>query len=260
MPARARRALSAGRRRVHHVFPGGWIWSCELATASRVPVSLPSRAVSTSKDGTGWENCWTACPRCANSSHTPGQRCLHPCREPAVPFRHSGWSQVGAHALRGRVRRSVAFDWLPYSSASSAWPVMKHLTHRSPPETPRDSDAARSGSRGATHRGALPQHGSPAIFNALTLFYFAAASFTESARRLGKPDLAGATFLLGDHPRFAPAFDLCVDLALQRADPTALVKQVLTAIEPDRHRRASDLSRRNSYGVFASDLRDARAN
>jgi tetracycline 7-halogenase / FADH2 O2-dependent halogenase len=96
----------------------------------------------------------------------------------------------------------------------------------------------------------------PQVFNALALLYFAAASFTESARRLGKPDLAG-TFLLGDHPRFAPAFERCVDLAHKRADPTSLVKQVLTAIKPIDIAGLSDLSRRNSYGVFASDLRNA---
>ena len=41
------------------------------------------------------------------------------------------------------------------------------------------------------------------LFTALSLLYFAAASFTETARRLGRPHLAGA-FLLSDHPWFGP--------------------------------------------------------
>jgi len=54
------------------------------------------------------------------------------------------------------------------------------------------------------------------LFSALTLLYFAAASFTETARRLGKPELAGHTFLLGEHPVFGPRFRYCIDVALKK--------------------------------------------
>jgi FADH2 O2-dependent halogenase len=97
----------------------------------------------------------------------------------------------------------------------------------------------------------------PEVFNGLTLLYFAAASFTETTHRLNKPELAGNTFLLGDHPTFAPAFQRCVELGLQRAEPNILIKHVLGAIEPIDIAGLSDFSRRNSYGVFASDLRHA---
>ena len=97
----------------------------------------------------------------------------------------------------------------------------------------------------------------PRVFNALTLLYFAAASFTETAHRLGKRELAGHTFLLGDHPTFAPAFQRCLDLALVDAEVDPVVKQILSAISPVDIAGLSDLSRRNSYGVFASDLRNA---
>ena len=91
----------------------------------------------------------------------------------------------------------------------------------------------------------------PPVFNALTLFYFAAASFTETRGDSANPTWREGRFL-GDHPRFAPAFEPCVDLAFN-APILPLVKQVLTAIEPIDIAGLSDLSRRNSYGVFASD-------
>jgi len=135
--------------------------------------------------------------------------------------------------------------------------ALKHLDTPEPHLKRHEAQTLREVDRGAQLIAALYRNmDRPQVFNALTLLYFAAASFTESARRLGRPDLAGGTFLLGDHPRFAPAFELCVGLALQRADPTSIVKQVLTAIEPIDIAGFSDLSRRNSYGVFASDLRN----
>ena len=39
------------------------------------------------------------------------------------------------------------------------------------------------------------------VFSALSLLYFTAVSYAETARRLGKPQLAGA-FLMHDHPVF----------------------------------------------------------
>jgi FADH2 O2-dependent halogenase len=136
--------------------------------------------------------------------------------------------------------------------------VLKHLDAPGPHLKRHETQTLREVDRAAQLVAALYRNmDRPQVFNALTLLYFAAASFTETARRLGRPDLAGQMFLLGDHPRFAPAFEICVDLALQRADPTTIVKQVLTAIEPIDIAGLSDFSRLNSYGVFASDLRDA---
>ena len=46
------------------------------------------------------------------------------------------------------------------------------------------------------------------VFAALSLLYFAAASFSETARRLGRPELA-SSFLLQDHPHFGPELRAC---------------------------------------------------
>jgi tetracycline 7-halogenase / FADH2 O2-dependent halogenase len=95
------------------------------------------------------------------------------------------------------------------------------------------------------------------LFSALTLLYFAAASFTETARRLGKPDLAGNTFLLGEHSLFAPRFRQCVNVALMKPTGTvrtALLHAIQQAIEPVNVAGLGRVERRHWYPALASDL------
>ena len=47
------------------------------------------------------------------------------------------------------------------------------------------------------------------LFKRLTALYFAAASYSEAARRLNKPHLAPG-FLLHAHPTFGPELQACV--------------------------------------------------
>jgi FADH2 O2-dependent halogenase len=65
------------------------------------------------------------------------------------------------------------------------------------------------------------------VFIALTLLYFAAASFSEAARRLGKAHLAPA-FLLWDDPVFGPASRSLIEHA--REPLTQAESQILIAI------------------------------
>jgi len=95
------------------------------------------------------------------------------------------------------------------------------------------------------------------LFSALTLLYFAAASYTESARRLGQPELAGNTFLLGEHPVFGPRFRYCVDIALQkptRARREDLLQGIQQAIEPVNVIELGRAERRNWYPASSEDL------
>jgi FADH2 O2-dependent halogenase len=95
------------------------------------------------------------------------------------------------------------------------------------------------------------------LFSALTLLYFAAASFTETARRLGKRDLAGHTFLLGEHPVFGTRFRYCVDVALRKptgATRDDLLQKIQQTIEPINVAGLSRAERRNWYPALAGDL------
>jgi tetracycline 7-halogenase / FADH2 O2-dependent halogenase len=98
-------------------------------------------------------------------------------------------------------------------------------------------------------------HDFPA-FVALSLLYFAAVSFSEAARRLGKPDLA-PSFLLHDNAAFGPA---CLQLLEKARRPRAkhesaqLVQDIVRMIEPFNVAGLGDAARRNWYPVNAEDL------
>ncbi len=95
------------------------------------------------------------------------------------------------------------------------------------------------------------------LFSALTLLYFAAASFTESARRLGKSELAGQTFLLGEHPVFGLRFRYCADVALRKpggSDRDDLLRKIQQTIEPVNVAGLGEAERRNWYPARTDDL------
>jgi FADH2 O2-dependent halogenase len=94
------------------------------------------------------------------------------------------------------------------------------------------------------------------LFVSLSLLYFATASFAETARRLGKPDLA-SSFLLHDHP----SLKTLVPAILERArsarapdDTRRLKDDILRAIEPFNVAGLGQRERRNWYPVDAEDL------
>ena len=96
-----------------------------------------------------------------------------------------------------------------------------------------------------------------ATFAALSLVYFAAASFTESARRLGRPELAGSAFLAGAHPTFGPRSRACFARAMRPLSPverSELIREIHETVAPLDVAGLTDRSRRNWYGAHAADL------
>jgi len=94
------------------------------------------------------------------------------------------------------------------------------------------------------------------VFTSLSLLYFAAASFTETARRLGKPHLA-PSFLLHDHPSFGPACVRLFERARQlrtKKESDELSADILQVIEPFNVAGLGDPRRRNWYPVDPEDL------
>jgi FADH2 O2-dependent halogenase len=101
----------------------------------------------------------------------------------------------------------------------------------------------------------------PPLFKRLGLLYFAAASFSEAARRLGRPELAPG-FLLSAHPAFGPELAACATAAMSRpqgAARQALEDRLERAIEPFDIAGLADPGRRSWYPVLASDLLEAGA-
>jgi FADH2 O2-dependent halogenase len=94
------------------------------------------------------------------------------------------------------------------------------------------------------------------VFTALSLLYFAAASFSETAMRLKKSHLA-TSFLLHDHPTFGPACSNLLERShhlstKQKAD--RFIEDILQAIEPIDVAGLCNRQRRNWYPVDAEDL------
>jgi FADH2 O2-dependent halogenase len=96
----------------------------------------------------------------------------------------------------------------------------------------------------------------PPLFKRLSLLYFAAASFSEAVRRLGRPELAPG-FLLHAHPVFGPELEACASAAAALpagAARSALEDRIDRAIEPFDTAGLLDRGRCDRYPVLASDL------
>ena len=98
-----------------------------------------------------------------------------------------------------------------------------------------------------------------ALFKSLCLLYFAAASYSETARRLAKPHLA-SSFLLYDHPQFGPRSRELVERAMHTspgAETDGLIDDILRAIEPIDVAGLCKPNPRSCYPVDAADLLDS---
>ncbi len=96
----------------------------------------------------------------------------------------------------------------------------------------------------------------PALFKRLSLLYFAAASYSETVRRLGRPHLAPG-FLLNEHPQFGAELRTCAALAAAvpvGAARSALFDRIDRAIDPFDTAGLLDRTRRDWYPVIAADL------
>jgi FADH2 O2-dependent halogenase len=90
-------------------------------------------------------------------------------------------------------------------------------------------------------------------FTAVSMLYFAAVSFAETAQRLGRAELAPG-FLLREHPEFGPASRLLLERAHWLNDTRGFTEEVVRMIEPFNVGGFGDPSRRNWYPVYAEDL------
>jgi FADH2 O2-dependent halogenase len=99
------------------------------------------------------------------------------------------------------------------------------------------------------------------LFKELSLLYFAASSYSETVRRLGKPQLANG-FLLCRHPGFASQLrEICqaAHEPLSAQGRRQLGRRIRDAIEPFDVAGLSDQSRDPWYPATPSDLlRNAR--
>jgi FADH2 O2-dependent halogenase len=101
------------------------------------------------------------------------------------------------------------------------------------------------------------------LFVPLSMLYFTAASFSETARRLERPHLAGS-FLMHAHPVFGQELASCCEQArkLRELPPCSaqkqeFIKRIRHIIEPFNVAGLGNAERRNWYPVDAADLLSA---
>lgn len=252
---------------VHHVFPGGWIWVLRFnngVTSAGAALTDPVAARFGAADGSAaWGRLLETLPSIADQFRSA--RILLPfIHAPRLGFRSArvagpGWALLPSAA-------GVIDPLLSTGFPLTLLGVLRLLDALERTAPGRDRDAAllayeqtTQAELDATERlvGALYETmGDPPLFKRLSLLYFAAASFSEAARRLGRPGLAPG-FLLCAHPAFGPELASCVSAAAsgpRGAARRALEERIDRAIEPFDIAGLLDRGRRDWYPVVAADL------
>jgi FADH2 O2-dependent halogenase len=252
---------------LHHVFPGGWIWVLRFnngITSAGAALTDPVAArLDPAKPGPAWDQLLATLPSVEDQ--------FRPARA-VLPFVHTS-------DLAFRSQQVCGATWALLPSAagvidpllSTGFPLtllgigrLLDLLERRPEGAERQ--AALRAYAGVTQDeldvterlvAALYANMTDAVlFKRLSLLYFAAASYSEAARRLGRPELAPG-FLLHAHPRFGGELRACAALAAARPEGPvrdALLGRIDRAIEPFDTAGLLDGTRRSWYPVLADDL------
>ncbi len=249
---------------VHHVFPGGWIWVLRFSngvTSAGVAAEKPlARDLRLEEGAPAWERLLARFP--SVGAQFANARPVRPfVHEPRLGFRRAraagpGWALLPSAAAFADPLLSTGFPLALLGIQRLAEALEQDFG------TPRfDARLAAFGAltlqeadRSARLVAALYSAlGDFPLFVQLSKLYFAAAHFSESARRAGRPDLAG-TFLCGSHGEFAPAFDACCRAALSPRDTPSrarLLADVTRAVALVDLAGLLDASRRNWFEAVA---------
>ena len=220
---------------LHHVFDGGWIW------VLRFNNGLTSAGVATTDD-TALSDGAAAWTRLLD--RLPAVREQFAMSKPATPFIHQP-------RVAFRTSAAAGSRWAMLPSAAG---VVDPLLSTGFPLTLLGIERLARIIEGGCQSAALAEYQRRTfseldataalvaalyanlcdfeIFSALTLLYFAAASFSESARRLHRPHLA-QSFLLCEDARFGPALRECCEAAVRSDTPRSrLLAGIRKTIEP----------------------------
>lgn len=252
---------------LHHVFSGGWMWVLRFnngITSAGFSVSPEiARSLRLETGGAAWFRLLERLPSVA--MQFADAQSIHPfIHLPSVAF---------------RCTKCVGHRWALLPSAmgfldpllSTGFPLtllgIRHLARlleQNAFPTPQSLESYAEETRanleiaselvGALHHNL----GRPAIFQALSMLYFAAASYSETALRLGKADLAPG-FLLRCRPDFRGRLSsLCSQARMDRLSQQEFISATAEAISPINVAGLNNLTRRNWYPVDLADLRNGR--
>jgi FADH2 O2-dependent halogenase len=252
---------------LHHVFPGGWIWVLRFnngITSAGAALTDPLAATLQASEGApAWDRLLRALPTVGDQFQSA---------RATLPFVH-------LPRVAFRCRKVVGEKWALLPSAAG---VIDPLLSTGFPLTllglARLLDVLETTVPGAQRQAALATYAQttqeeldvteqlvgalyacmadPALFKRLSLLYFAAASYSETVRRLGRPHLAPG-FLLNAHPDFGAELRACAALAAEvpaGAARTDLFNRIDRAIDPFDTAGLLDRTRRDWYPFLPADL------
>jgi FADH2 O2-dependent halogenase len=252
---------------LHHVFPGGWIWVLRfnngITSAGAALTDSLAAAVGAPEGAHAWDRLLQRLP-------SVQEQFQH--ARPTFPFIHTPRVAYRCHQVVGE-----RWALLP-SAAGVIDPVLSTGFPLTLLGLGRLLEVLETTGAGAEREAALRNYAritqteldvteqlvaalyacmdDPPLFKRLGLMYFAAASYSEAVRRLGRPHLAPG-FLLHAHPQFGGEIRACA--ALAGTAPTGAARNTLferidRAIEPFDTAGLLDFSRRDWYPMLASDL------
>jgi FADH2 O2-dependent halogenase len=252
---------------LHHVFPGGWIWILRFnngITSAGAALTTPLAArLGASEGAAAWVRLMTMLP-------SVGRQCAR--ARATMPF-------VYSPAVAFRSGRAAGRNWALLPSAagvidpllSTGFPLtllgvgrLVEILGSTTSGTQREEalrhyEAVTLDELEITERLVAALYATmhdPELFKRLALLYFAAASFSEAARRLGRPERAPG-FLLSGNTGFAAGLRRCAEVACL-APHGELRQDLLTRInmlvEPFDAAGLLDRSRRDWYPVQTEDL------
>lgn len=252
---------------LHHVFPGGWMWVLRFnngITSAGVSIDPKIwRDLNLEAGAAGWHRMLERLPSVA--AQFAGAHPVHPfVHLPSVAF---------------FCPQSVGRRWALLPSAmgfidpllSTGFPLtllgiryLAELLEQGAVPSPKALETYAAENRAnfeiaAELVGALHYNlGRFAIFQPLSMLYFAAASFSETALRLGKSDLAPGFLLRGRNGFRESLRDLCLRSRADSLSSTDFVSAITEAIDPINVAGLNDSSKRNWYPVDLTDLQKGR--
>jgi tetracycline 7-halogenase / FADH2 O2-dependent halogenase len=248
---------------VHHVFEGGWVWVLRfnngVTSAGVAATQAVARELALSEGERAWQRVLERLPVLKEQF-----RQAVACQ----PFRH-----MPALSFRSRIIVGRRWAMLP-SAAGFVDPLLSTGFALTLMGIERLAQILQTGDFVGGLQGYAQKTDSELLaacrligslyatmgnfpaFTAVSLLYFAAVSFSESALRLGKPELA-AGFLLDEHPGFGPMARLLLERSYKLngdLETLAFTEEVLRLIGPFNLGGFGDPARRNWYPVRGEDL------
>lgn len=252
---------------VHHIFPGGWIWVLKfnngISSAGVAGTDVVAQRFDFASGDLGWRRLL---------ERLPSLQTIFGSARSVVPFVYqprlafqcarvtgANWAQLPSAAGVIDPLLSTGFPLTLLGIERLAWILQSHWLKSSFQDALHDYAAQTTLEleTTATLVGALyATMDRFDLFKALSLLYFAAASFSELSRRVGKPHLANS-FLLCRDPDLAPELQQICALAgttRSEAETGQLKRRILDAIAPFDLAGLTDSVRDPFYPALGQDI------